>query len=144
MAIQYFDHSATSGLKQKRKLSAFLKTVISHYLPEKKAFTVNYIFCDDDFLLEQNIRFLNHDTLTDIITFDLSEKKSELRSEIYISVERVKENAAKFSADYNTELHRVIFHGILHLFGFKDKRPADRQLMREKEQECLNRYFNAT
>lgn len=142
MAIHYFDHSVTSGLRQKRKLSAFLKTVISHYLPEKKAFSVNYIFCDDDFLLEQNVRFLNHDTLTDIITFDLSENKKELRSEIYISVERVKENAGKFSVNYNVELHRVIFHGLLHLCGFKDKNPADQKLMREKEQECLTGYFN--
>jgi rRNA maturation RNase YbeY len=142
MAIHYFDHSVNSGLKQRRKLSAFLKTIIARHLPEKKTASLDYIFCTDDFLLEQNIRFLNHDTLTDIITFDLSETKTELLSEIYISVDRVKENASKFSVDYNQELHRVIFHGVLHLCGFKDKRPADQKLMREKEQECLRAYFN--
>lgn len=142
MAIHYFDHSVASGLKQKRKLSAFLKTIVADYLPEKKTCSINYIFCGDTFLLEQNIRFLHHDTLTDVITFDLSENKSGLQSEIYISVERVKENALKFSVDYNKELHRVIFHGLLHLCGFKDKNPADQKLMREKEQECLMGYFN--
>lgn len=140
MAIHYFEETVKSRLKDKRKLSAFLKNLIAEHLDVKRA-ELNYIFCDDEYLLEKNKQFLDHDTLTDIITFDLSESDSELVSEIYISVERVAENAEKFKVSYNTELHRVIFHGVLHLCGFKDKAPKDKALMREMEQQCLQLYF---
>lgn len=140
MAIHYFEETVKSRLKDKRKLSAFLKNLIAEHLDVKRA-ELNYIFCDDEYLLEKNKQFLDHDTLTDIITFDLSESDSELVSEIYISVERVAENAEKFKVSYNTELHRVIFHGVLHLCGFKDKAPKDKALMRDMEQQCLQLYF---
>ena len=140
MAIHYFEETVKSRLKDKRKLSAFLKNLIAEHLDVKRA-ELNYIFCDDEYLLEKNKQFLDHDTLTDIITFDLSESDSELVSEIYISVERIAENAGKFKVSYNTELHRVIFHGVLHLCGFKDKAPKDKALMREMEQQCLQLYF---
>lgn len=140
MAIHYFEETVKSRLKDKRKLSAFLKNLIAEHLDVKTA-ELSYVFCDDEYLLEKNRQFLDHDTLTDIITFDLSESDNELVSEIYISVERVAENAEKFKVSYNTELHRVIFHGVLHLCGFKDKAPKDKALMREMEQQCLQNYF---
>jgi rRNA maturation RNase YbeY len=89
-----------------------------------------------------NQQFLKHNTFTDIITFDLSEAKDELTGEIYISVDRVADNAAKFNTTYNEELHRVIFHGALHLCGFKDKKKADQKNMRRNENLCLKNYFN--
>jgi probable rRNA maturation factor len=141
MAIQYFEVEVVSSLKQKRNLSAFLKELVLQHLDVKKT-DISYIFCDDTYLLEKNQQFLNHDTLTDIITFDLSEKDSELVSEIYISVDRIRENAQKFGTDYQTELHRVIFHGALHLCGFKDKKKEDKALMTEMENGCLKKYFN--
>lgn len=141
MAIQYFEVEVASGLKQKRNLSSFLKDLVLQYLDVKKI-NISYIFCDDTYLLEKNRQFLNHDTLTDIITFDLSEKDTELVSEIYISVDRIRENAEKFKIDYQTELHRVIFHGALHLCGFKDKKKEDKALMTQMENDCLKKYFN--
>jgi rRNA maturation RNase YbeY len=141
MAIQYFEADVASQLKQKRNLSSFLKDLVLQYLDVKKI-DISYIFCDDAYLLEKNRQFLNHDTLTDIITFDLSEKDTELVSEIYISIDRIRENAGKFRIDYRTELHRVIFHGALHLCGFKDKKKEDKALMTEMENDCLKKYFN--
>lgn len=104
---------------------------------------LDYIFCTDEYLLGINQQFLKHDTLTDIITFDLSDSIDELMGEIYISVERVRENAQKFGVNYNDELHRVIFHGALHLCGFKDKKEADRLEMRRMEDKCLREYFKS-
>lgn len=141
MAIQYFEVEVVSKLKQKRNLSAFLKALVLKHLDVKKI-DISYIFCDDAYLLEKNQQFLNHDTLTDIITFDLSEKDTELVSEIYISIDRIGENAQKFEIAYQTELHRVIFHGALHLCGFKDKKKEDKALMTEMENDCLKKYLN--
>ena len=140
MAIHYYDVEVDSLLKNKRLLSAFINELIREHLPVKKA-GLSYVFCNDDYLLEKNQQFLNHDTLTDIITFDLSENKEELLGEIYISVDRVRDNALKFSIPYATELHRVIFHGALHLCGFKDKKKEDKVLMTQMENTCLKKYF---
>ena len=89
--------------------------------------SVHYIFCDDEYLLQLNQQHLKHNTYTDIITFPLSSKGEPLIAEIYISIDRVQENAQKFKVTYEEELHRVIFHGALHLCGFKDKKPADKK-----------------
>ena len=101
---------------------------------------INYIFCDDDYLLQMNQQYLEHDTFTDIITFELSPKGQPLVSDIYISVERVKENAATFKTRFTEELLRVIFHGALHLAGYKDKTTEQSDLMRRMENEWLERY----
>lgn len=100
---------------------------------------INYIFCDDAYLLEKNIEFLNHDTLTDIISFDYT-MGNLISGDIFISVERVKENAADFKVDFNEELRRVMAHGVLHYCGFKDKTQADEQLMRSKEEEKMKLF----
>jgi probable rRNA maturation factor len=102
---------------------------------------VNYIFCTDDYLLEFNQDYLRHNTYTDIITFGLSEKDEPLIADIYISVERVKENSRLFGVTFVHELHRVIFHGALHLCGYKDKSPAHRVEMRSKEDHYLKAFF---
>jgi len=140
LAIHFFEENIKSRLTGKRKLSAFLQEMITEYL-DVRGRDITYIFCDDAYLLEKNRQFLNHDTLTDIITFDLSENDNELAAEIYISAERVADNAEKFSVSYNNELHRVIFHGMLHLCGFKDKSAKDKAEMREMEDLYLNKYF---
>lgn len=140
MPARFYEQEVKSGLKDKRKLSAFLDGLVARHRKGVKTVELNYIFCNDDYLLEMNQQFLNHDTLTDIITFDLSESKDNLVGEIYISIERVKENAAKYDTTAKDELHRVIFHGALHLCGFKDKKDADKKIMRQKENECLAAY----
>lgn len=141
MAVRYYDQHVRSQLKDKRKLSTFLQNLICGYRRDVKSIDLTYIFCHDDYLLEINQQFLNHDTLTDIITFDMSTDEEGLQGEIYISTDRVKENADKFKVSYEQELHRVIFHGALHLCGFKDKKPADKTRMRQEEDNCLKKYF---
>lgn len=143
MAVRYYDQHVRSQLKDRKKLSTFLQTLIRGKRTDVKKIELTYIFCNDDYLLEINKEFLNHDTLTDIITFDMSEDPSTLQGEIYISIDRVKENAAKFETSYNQELHRVIFHGALHLCGFKDKKAADKEMMRKQEDLCLQQYFQS-
>jgi len=98
--------------------------------------SLGYVFCSDDFLLDINKKFLEHDTLTDIVTFDYSEGKT-LNGEIYISTDRVADNAQDFSVPFNTELLRVIAHGLLHMCGYGDKTADEKKIMRSKEDECL-------
>ena len=107
----------------------------------KKIEAINFIFCSDKYLLQLNQAHLNHNTFTDIITFELSPKNHPLVADIYISVERIRENARLFGVTFTEELHRVIFHGVLHLFGYKDKKPADQKRMRGLEGKWLAKYF---
>lgn len=99
---------------------------------------IQYVFCDDNYLLKLNQEFLKHDTLTDIISFDYSVGKI-IHGEIFISVERVKENAKAFQVSFKEELYRVIIHGVLHYCGYKDKTPNDSQIMTQKENYYLNK-----
>ena len=141
MATVFYEVEIKSELKNKRKLSAFLDNMVTKYRPEVKKVQFSYIFCTDEYLLQINKQFLNHDTYTDIITFDLSELSGPvLIGEIYVSIERVKDNAIKYDVQYIDELHRVIFHGALHLCGFKDKKNTDKKIMREREEDCLMLY----
>jgi rRNA maturation RNase YbeY len=105
---------------------------------------LQYVFCSDKYLLEINKQFLNHDYYTDIISFDLSETKGALIGDIYISVDRVKENAKLVKTTQTNELLRVIFHGALHFCGYKDKKPADVKLMRSMEDKWLKAYLKLT
>ena len=105
--------------------------------------TLQYVFCSDKFLLNINKSFLNHDYYTDIISFDLSETKGKLIGEVYISVDRVKDNAKTHKTSYTEELLRVIFHGALHFCGYKDKRPADAKEMRAQENKWLKSYLKS-
>ncbi|WP_457615991.1 rRNA maturation RNase YbeY [Lutibacter sp.] len=99
---------------------------------------INYVFCDDEYLHKLNVEYLNHDTFTDIISFDYTLGK-ELSGDIFISIERVKENAIKYSQTLDNELNRVIIHGVLHYMGYKDKSDLEKEQMRAKEDECLSK-----
>ena len=122
------------------KINVWLFSLIEkhNYILEE----LNYIFCSDEYLLKINQEYLNHDYFTDIITFDNSEVKNTLVSDIFISIDRVKDNATSMNNDFELELLRVLSHGLLHLFGFKDKTEKDIQIMRTKEDESINLYLN--
>lgn len=99
---------------------------------------LNYIFCSDAKLLEVNQQYLQHDTYTDIITFDNSDERGVIESDIFLSIDRVRDNASNLNADFNTELHRVMIHGVLHLIGYNDKSEEETKAMRKKEEACLS------
>ncbi|NOU39526.1 MAG: rRNA maturation RNase YbeY [Ferruginibacter sp.] len=136
----YFHQLVKVNLQNRKSLKAFIPIL---FTKEKKLFkSLSYIFCSDEYLLEVNNKFLQHNFYTDIITFDLSASKSSPTiGEIYISVDRVKENAITHQSSFETELHRVIFHGALHLCGYKDKTKKDSLFMRDKEDDYLSMYF---
>ena len=120
-------------------MSDFFNLMLSKFLYEKfKLGEIQYVFCDDNYLLKLNQEFLKHDTLTDIISFDYSVGKI-IHGEIFISVERVKENAKAFQVSFKEELFRVIIHGVLHYCGYKDKTTNDSQIMTDKENYYLNK-----
>ena len=129
-------------LKQRRLLKKF---IIQLFIKEEKPLhSIDIIFCSDEYLLEINKQHLQHDFYTDIITFDLSESSANpIIGELYISIDRVKDNAALRDEKFSTELLRVIFHGLLHLCGFKDKKAKDIKTMRQKEDEYLGLYNNS-
>lgn len=123
---------------ERNRLKEFLAKKIE--MEGREVETINYIFCDDDYLLQMNQQYLKHDTLTDIITFELSPKGQPVVSDIYISVVRVKDNAKHFKVSFLDELLRVVFHGALHLIGYKDKSKEQLLVMRGKEDEYLKDY----
>ena len=134
--INFFDEGVGFSLSSPDTIKAWVFKVI-----QKQGFTLvtlNYIFCDDEYLRNINVEYLDHNTYTDIITFDHSEEEGKLESDIYISIERVKENAAKFGNPFDDELHRVLIHGVLHLMGQEDKTEEDKQEMRKREEACLS------
>ena len=137
--IRFHFESPFPLLKNRTKLKGFIAKLCKSekHIPGE----ISYVFCSDAYLLEINQRFLHHDTYTDIISFDYTEHKGPLKGEIYISVDRIKENAQKLDVSIVHELHRVIFHGVLHLCGYKDKLKADKILMRTKEDFYLREYF---
>lgn len=150
MPVNFHSENIPFSLKNKAVLR---KWIIESLSKENKVpGDINFIFCDDAYLLELNKKYLNHNTLTDIITFDYTQSRKQetgnqksgktgnlkpgtknLSGDIFISIERVKENAKKFNVDFITELHRVIIHGILHLAGYKDKAKPEKKLMTLKE-----------
>lgn len=133
-----FNYETEFILKTEKDISAWVSFVI---LEEKcKLGEINYIFCDDNYLHKINVDFLNHDTLTDIISFDYSVGK-ELHGDVYISIERVLDNAKDFNTNFDDELARVIIHGILHYCGYKDKSAVEQTIMRAKENHYLSKRF---
>jgi rRNA maturation RNase YbeY len=136
MAILFNEHGCKAQLKERRNLKAVLNRLMLHYTQQTAH--LQYTFVSDAFLHEMNKTFLNHDTLTDIITFDLSATPEGPRlGDIYISVDRVNDNASQLGVSYQDELARVIIHGALHLCGFSDKTPAQKKNMRGLEEEWL-------
>lgn len=142
MAVSFTFDQVHFPLKNRRNLKAFISDLFRRegFFLQK----LDYIFCTDDFLLKINRQYLQHDTFTDIITFNLSDNPAQLVAEIYISADRVKENARKFGVSFEQELYRVIFHGVMHLCGYGDKTAAEKKRMRAKENEALTRYTSDT
>ena len=132
-----FNYENDFELNNEEQFSNWISSVIVS--EDKKEGEINYIFCDDEYLLGLNEQYLNHDTLTDIISFDYSVGK-ELHGDIFISTERVLENAAEFKVTFEEELKRVMVHGVLHYCGYKDKSEQDEKLMREKEEEKMKMF----
>ena len=129
-----FNYEANFELDNEQDVSQWISsTILNEGYNEGE---INYIFCDDDYLHELNVKYLDHDTLTDIISFDYRVGK-ELHGDIYISVERVAENAKDFRVEFSEELHRVIIHGILHYCGYKDKTDDEAKAMRSMENHYL-------
>jgi probable rRNA maturation factor len=128
-------------LPGKQQLKLFIQQL---FRKEKTAVSsITYIGCSDEYLLQINRDFLQHDYYTDIITFGLSEKGAPVEAEIYISIDRVKENARELGVSFRTELLRVIFHGALHLCGYRDKKKSEIELMRKKEDQYLRLFEKA-
>lgn len=129
---------ARLNLSDKNRVKEFIEIIFKK--EKKKLEAINYVFCSDEFLLTINKDHLQHDYYTDIITFDLSET-TETIAEVYISVDRIKDNTKQFNTPFNQEALRVIFHGALHLCGYKDKKKEDIQLMRSKEDQYIKLYL---
>ena len=127
------------SLPAKTALKVFIESLFKKEKTPLAA--INYIFCSDKYLLSINQQFLNHDYYTDIITFGLHDKGSPVVAEVYISTDRVKDNAKTHGTTYSNEMLRVLFHGALHLCGYKDKTKANIATMRAKEDEYLKRYM---
>ena len=137
MAISFQNQDIAFTLKEKTKIRSWIKQIIA--AEKKQPGQLSFVFTSDAALLEVNQQFLDHNTYTDIITFDYCEGKT-VNGDILISVERVRENAQKFGATADAELKRVIIHGVLHLCGYKDKSKADAALMRKKEDWALRKF----
>ena len=129
-----FNYETDFTLDNEEAIAAWLTNVITS--ENKKEGEINYIFCDDEYLHKINLEYLNHDTLTDIISFDYT-MGNEISGDIFVSVERVKDNAKDFNVAFSDELKRVLVHGVLHYCGYKDKGEAEELLMRSKEDEKI-------
>ena len=129
-----FNYETDFTLDNEEAIAAWLTNVITS--ENKKEGEINYIFCDDKYLHKINLEYLNHDTLTDIISFDYT-MGNELSGDIFVSIERVNDNAKDFNVVFEEELKRVLVHGILHYCGYKDKGEAEELLMRSKEDEKI-------
>jgi rRNA maturation RNase YbeY len=139
--ISFFEEDIQYNLKDKIKVKQWIKDTIA--AEGYKLDELTYIFCSDAYLLQINQQYLNHDTYTDIITFDNSSEDKIITGDIFISIERIRENAAKFNQSVTDELHRVIIHGALHLLGYKDKTAIDSKNMTQMEDKYLDkRVFN--
>jgi probable rRNA maturation factor len=138
MAVHFFSEDIDFKLPQKLRRKRWLMQLAAEAGFRIKE--LNYVFCSDEYLYQMNVDYLNHDTYTDIITFDNSEKAKELEGDIFISVDRVRENAKSVEVEEELELTRVLAHGLLHLMGYKDKAKEEASLMRSKEEEAIELY----
>ena len=138
--ISFFKENTTFDIKQKNKIKAWLKSLAAQHGFE--AGDLNYVFCDDEYLLQMNRQYLGHDYYTDIITFDSREdaESKRLDGDIFISVDTVRANGAEYGEGFEREIMRVIAHGLLHLIGFDDHTPAQQKQMRAAENAALERW----
>lgn len=133
--IRFHSEEVKNAFTQRRLLSSWLKEIAANY--GRKIGEINYILCSDEYLLAMNQQYLDHDTYTDIITFDYSEGDI-VSGDVYISLPRIQENATHYGVNEVNELHRVIAHGLLHLCGLKDKSPSDQKKMKSAENQSLD------
>lgn len=135
-SILFFNDGLKYSLRDRNKVRLWLHRIARSH--KKKISSLTYIFVSDKRLLEINKQFLDHDTYTDIVTFPGDSPKGTIAGEIYISIDRVKDNASNYQQSMKTELHRVMAHGLLHLCGFKDKTAAEQSVMRRQEEKALD------
>lgn len=135
-AVNFFNQDLSFKLPKPRKTASWIREVIQR--EKKQLILLNYIFCSDQHLLGINQQYLNHQTFTDIITFDNSEGEGIIEGDVFISIERVKANAAAFETEFDEEVHRVLIHGVLHLAGYSDKSKQEKSDMRKKEDAYLS------
>ncbi len=133
--IHFFTEDIIFTLKQKSEIRNWILNTVKNESYRLKE--LNYIFCSDEYLLGINRQYLNHDTYTDIITFDTSEEERVVVGDVFISIDRIKENADKFKSAERDELHRVMIHGVLHLLGYTDKGKKEKAQMTDKENQYL-------
>ena len=138
MAIHFFSEEIRFTLKEKLNRKRWLTKIATN--AGFKIKELNYVFCSDEYLYQMNRDYLKHDTYTDIITFDNSEKKDDIEGDIFVSIDRVRENAKTHTQEVETEMNRVLAHGLLHLMGYKDKTQEEAALMRLKEEESIKLY----
>ena len=137
--INFFVEDIKFTLTKKKELRQWITSTIEHNL--KNLQLINYIFTSDTYLLSINEEYLKHNTLTDIITFNQSTDQNLIEADIFISIERIKENSKKLNIPFKEELHRVMIHGVLHLLGFNDKSDPEKKEMRKKENHYLALRF---
>ena len=134
--IEFFSEDIEFELNNPEQVSEWIAEVIQQHGQELTNLT--YIFCSDDYLHNINVEYLEHDTLTDIITFNNAEEDGTIEGDVFISIDRVRDNSAELGTSFEDELHRVLIHGVLHLLGFKDKTDEQEALMRKQEDSCLS------
>jgi rRNA maturation RNase YbeY len=137
--VNFYFNDVSITLKNRNKLKAYIENMFrkeGHPLKH-----INYVFVSDEFLLKMNTESLGHDYYTDIITFSYSNRNEPIVGESYISTDRIKENALTFESDLSRELHRVVFHGALHLCGYRDKTRKEKEIMKEAEDRHLLKYL---
>jgi probable rRNA maturation factor len=134
--IEFYSEDVEFSLLNPEQVADWIATVIDQHDVELAGLT--YIFCSDDYLHQINVEYLDHDTLTDIITFDNADEEGIVESDIFVSIDRVKDNAQTLGIPFQDELHRVLIHGVLHLLGYKDKTEEQEALMRKQEDSCLS------
>ncbi len=134
--IEFYSEDVEFELENPNQVSEWITSIIENH--DHELVNLTYVFCSDDYLHEINVEYLDHDTLTDIITFDNADEEGIVEGDIFISIDRVRENANDLGIDFKDELHRVLIHGVLHLLGFKDKTEEQEALMRKQEDSSLS------
>ncbi|MCC9135675.1 rRNA maturation RNase YbeY [Pontibacter silvestris] len=136
LPIEFFSEDIEFTLQNQDQISEWIATIVEQH--DHDLVNLTYIFCSDDYLHEINVEYLFHDTLTDIITFNNADEDGTVEGDIFISIDRVRDNSTSLGTNFEDELHRVIIHGVLHLLGFKDKTKEEETLMRKEEDSSLS------
>ena len=134
--IEFYSEDVEFSLSNPEQVADWIASIVEQH--EYELANLTYIFCSDDYLHQINVEYLDHDTLTDIITFDNADEEGMIESDIFVSIDRVRDNAQTLGIPFEDELHRVLIHGVLHLLGYKDKTEEQEAQMRKQEDSCLS------